>query len=122
MTATVERMPARLPPGQPARVGDGFVIGSAVRTGPASRAKLSVGKRGKLDVEASSNRSTSRARPGVDRSDPRVETGIAELETGGRAGRNRQGRARAQHAGRIEAVPRARRSSLPSGARRSTIR
>jgi hypothetical protein len=81
MTAKVERMPRENVPWQPARVGDRFVIGSAVRTGPASHAKLTVGKRGKLDVDASSVVYFTRT-PGQERSDVRVETGIAELETG----------------------------------------
>jgi hypothetical protein len=81
MTAQVERMPQANAKWQPARVGDGFVIGSAVRTGASSRAKLSVGKQGKLDVDASSVVYFTRSL-GAERSDLRVETGIAELETG----------------------------------------
>jgi hypothetical protein len=81
MTAQVERMPQANAAWQPARVGDGFVIGSAVRTGVSSRAKLSVGKQGKLDVDASSVVYFTRSL-GAERSDLRVETGIAELETG----------------------------------------
>jgi hypothetical protein len=81
LTAQVERMPAAEAAWQPARVGDGFVIGSAVRTGAASAAKLRVGKRGKLEVEASSIVYFTRT-PGAERSDLRVEAGIAELETG----------------------------------------
>ena len=52
--ASVERMPRADAPWQAARKGDTFVIGSAVRTGVDSRAKLRVGKSGKLDVRPSS--------------------------------------------------------------------
>ncbi|HEX5061256.1 MAG TPA: hypothetical protein VFV99_17940 [Kofleriaceae bacterium] len=81
ITAHVERMPREAAPWQTARVGDGFVIGSAVRTGAASHAKLTVGKSGKLDVDANAVVYFTRT-PGRDRSDLRVETGVAELETG----------------------------------------
>jgi hypothetical protein len=81
ITAKVERMPRAAAAWQDARVGDGFVLGSAVRTGPASRAKLRVGKNGNLDVEADSIVYFTRT-PGRDRSDLRIEAGVAELETG----------------------------------------
>ena len=80
MTSQVERMPRAEAPWVRARLGDGFVLGSAVRTGPASKAKLSVGK-GKLDVEENAIVYFTRT-PGSDRSDLRVESGVAELETG----------------------------------------
>ncbi len=81
MTAQVERMPKQAAPWGPARVGDTFVLGSAVRTGEASTANLRVGKRGKLDVKASSVVYFTRT-PGRERNDVRVETGIVELESG----------------------------------------
>ncbi|HEY5945765.1 MAG TPA: hypothetical protein VIV40_09750 [Kofleriaceae bacterium] len=80
-TKQVERMPRAAAPWQPAHVGDGFIIGSAVRTGAASHAKLAVGKNGKLDVSENAVVYFTRT-PGRDRSDLRVETGVAELETG----------------------------------------
>lgn len=79
MTADVERMPAAKAPWQPARVGDTFVLGSGVRTGDASHAKLRVGKSGKLDVNPRSVVYFT-STPGRERSDMRVEAGIAELE------------------------------------------
>jgi len=81
MTAHVERMPREAAPWQAARVGDGFVIGSAVRSGAASHAKLTVGTSGKLDVDANAVVYFTRT-PGRDRNNLRVETGVAELETG----------------------------------------
>ena len=81
MTAKVERMPREAAPWQAARIGDGFNIGSAVRTGPASTAKLRVGKTGKLDVEPNAVVYFTRT-AGRERSDLRVESGAAELETG----------------------------------------
>ncbi len=80
-TALVERMPRAQAPWQPARDRDTFVIGSGVRTGPASKAKLRVGKNGTLDVEENSIVYFTRT-PGHQRSDLRVEAGVAELETG----------------------------------------
>lgn len=78
MTAQVERMPRSAAPWHGARLGDGFVIGSAVRTGAGASAKLRVGK-SMLDVRASSVVYFSRT-PGQARSDLRVETGSVELE------------------------------------------
>ncbi|HEY5923546.1 MAG TPA: hypothetical protein VIV11_17820 [Kofleriaceae bacterium] len=81
VTAQVERMPRAEAPWQRGRIGDGFVLGSAVRTGAASKAKLSVGKSGKLDVDENAIVYFTRM-PGSDRSDLRIESGVAELETG----------------------------------------
>lgn len=81
MTQQVERMPKAQAAWQPAKVGATFIIGSAVRTGPSSRAKLRVGTKGKLDVDASSIVYFTRT-PGRERNDLRVEAGIVELETG----------------------------------------
>jgi hypothetical protein len=81
MTSQVERMPRAQAPWQPAKVGNTFIIGSAVRTGASSHAKLRVGTKGKLDVDASSIVYFTRT-PGRDRNDLRVEAGAAELETG----------------------------------------
>ena len=80
-TATVERMPSATAKWQPARKGDTFVLGSAVRTGAASSAKLRVGKSGKLDVRPSSvvyfTRDGKAKRDSV-----KVETGSVEIEAG----------------------------------------
>ena len=81
MNAKVERMPREAAPWQPARIGDGFIIGSAVRTGSASTAKLRVGKNGKLDVEQNAVVYFTR-NVAHERNDLRVESGVAELETG----------------------------------------
>ncbi len=81
MTAQVERMPKAQAPWHPAKVGNTFVIGSAVRTGASSRAKLRVGTKGKLDVDPSSIVYFTRT-PGRERNDLRVEAGTVELETG----------------------------------------
>jgi len=78
---TVERMPSADAKWQPARKGDTFVLGSAVRTGAASTAKLRVGKSGKLDVRPSSvvyfTRDGKAKRDSV-----KVETGSVEIEAG----------------------------------------
>ena len=81
MTAKVERTPREAAPWQPARIGDGFVLGSAVRTGAASTAKLRVGKNGKLDIEQNAVVYFTR-KAGRERNDLRVESGVAQLETG----------------------------------------
>jgi hypothetical protein len=81
MTSQVERMPKAQAPWKPAKVGNTFVIGSAVRTGADSHAKLRVGTKGKLEVDASSIVYFTRT-PGRERNDLRVEAGVAELETG----------------------------------------
>jgi hypothetical protein len=80
MTAQVERMPRERAAWQPAKIGDTFVIGSAVRTGADSRAKLRVGRGGKLDVNPSSVIYFSRT-PGRARDDVRIETGSIEIES-----------------------------------------
>lgn len=81
MTSQVERMPKAQGAWEPAKVGNTFIIGSAVRTGASSHAKLRVGMKGKLDVDASSIVYFTRT-PGRERNDLRVEAGIVELETG----------------------------------------
>lgn len=81
LTAQVERMPRAQAPWQPAAVGNTFIIGSGVRTGASSRAKLRVGKSSNLDVEPSSVVYFTRT-PGRDRNDLRVEAGNVVLETG----------------------------------------
>lgn len=79
--AVVERMPGADAAWAAARKGDTFVIGSAVRTGAASRAKLRVGKGGKLDVRP--NSIVYFTRDGKkQRDDVRVETGSVEIEAG----------------------------------------
>jgi len=81
MTSQVERMPKAQGAWHPAKVGDTFFIGSAVRTGASSHAKLRVGTKGKLEVDASSIVYFTRT-PGRERNDLRVEAGTVELETG----------------------------------------
>jgi hypothetical protein len=81
ITAQVERMPKADAAWQPAKVGNTFILGSAVRTGAASRARLKLGTKGKLDVDASSVVYFTRT-PGRERNDLRVEAGAVELETG----------------------------------------
>lgn len=81
MTSQVERMPRAAAPWQGAHVGDTFILGSAVRTGPDSTAKLRVGKNGKLDVSANAVVYFTRT-PGRERNDLRVGTGSVELEAG----------------------------------------
>jgi hypothetical protein len=81
MSSQVERMPKPQAAWHPAKVGNTFIIGSAVRTGASSHAKLRVRTKGKLDVDASSIVYFTRT-PGRERNDLRVEAGIAELETG----------------------------------------
>ncbi|MBA3397921.1 MAG: hypothetical protein H0T89_35180 [Deltaproteobacteria bacterium] len=76
----VERMPRADAPWQPGRVGDTFVIGSAVRTGPASHAKLRIGRSGKLEVRPTSIVYFTRG--GRARDDVKVETGSIEIEAG----------------------------------------
>ena len=78
---TVERMPSTNASWAPAKVGDGFILGSAVRTGDASHANLRVGKSGKLDVNPNAVVYFTR-NPEHERDDVRVETGSVELEAG----------------------------------------
>jgi hypothetical protein len=77
----VERMPSANASWAPAKVGDGFILGSAVRTGDASHANLRVGKSGKLDVNPNAVVYFTR-NPQQSRNDLRVETGSVELEAG----------------------------------------
>jgi hypothetical protein len=79
----VERMPQEGAPWQPASVGDGFVIGSALRTGHGSHAQLKIGASGKLDVKEDAVVHFSRK--GAHASDLEVETGGIELESGDEA-------------------------------------
>lgn len=79
--ATVERMPRANAPWVVAKVGDGFVIGSAIRTGNGAHAKLKLGKNGKLDVAQNAVIYFTKT-PGHSRDDLRVETGVVELEAG----------------------------------------
>jgi hypothetical protein len=81
--AKVERMPRDGAAWQPASVGDGFVIGSALRTGAASHAQLKVGASGRLDVHADAI--VHFTRKGARASDLVVETGGIELESGDEA-------------------------------------
>ncbi len=81
ITAQVERMPREAAPWQAAHVGDTFILGSAIRTGAASTAKLRVGKNGKLDVSPDAVVYFTRT-PGRERDDVRVETGTVEIEAG----------------------------------------
>ena len=78
--AKVERMPREAAPWQPASVGDGFVLGSALRTGPASSAHVRVGRSGKLDVKQ--NAVVHFTKKGGRVGDVSVETGGIELESG----------------------------------------
>jgi hypothetical protein len=78
---SVERMASANATWRPAKVGDGFILGSAVRTGDASHAKLRVGKSGKLDVQPNATVHFTR-NPQHARDDVRVETGSVELEAG----------------------------------------
>ncbi len=78
--AQVDRMPRGDAPWQAARVGDPFVIGSAVRTGPASHARLRIGRSGKLAVRPTSIVYFTRG--GRARDDVKVETGSIEIEAG----------------------------------------
>ncbi len=99
--AKVERMPRDAAPWQPAAVGDGFAIGSALRTGDAAHARLRIGASGKLDVRA--NAVVHFTRNGSRASDLSVETGGIELEAGdeavgfGAAVLEPHGRARVEH-------------------------
>jgi hypothetical protein len=79
--AVVERMPRANAPWVVANVGDGFVIGSAIRTGNGAHAKLKLGKSGKLDVAQNAVIYFTKT-PGHAREDIRVETGVVELEAG----------------------------------------
>lgn len=79
--AQVERMPRANAPWGVAKVGDGFVLGSAIRTGNAAHAKLKIGKNGKLDVAQNAVVYFTK-NPGHSRDDVRVETGVVELEAG----------------------------------------
>lgn len=79
--ALVERMPRANAPWVVAKVGDGFVIGSAIRTGNGAHAKLKLGKNGKLDVAQNAVIYFTKT-PGHTREDVRVETGVVELEAG----------------------------------------
>ena len=79
--ASVERMPRADAAWQVARKGDTFVNGSAVRTGVGSRAKLRVGKSGRLDVRPSSIVYFTRDGR-KQRDDVKVETGGVEIEAG----------------------------------------
>lgn len=79
--AQVERMPRANAPWVVAKLGDGFIIGSAIRTGNGAHAKLKLGKNGKLDVAQNAVVYFTK-NPGHARDDVRVETGIVELEAG----------------------------------------
>jgi hypothetical protein len=79
--AVVERMARANAPWVAAKVGDGFVIGSAIRTGNGAHAKLKLGKSGKLDVAQNAVIYFTKT-PGHTRDDIRVETGVVELEAG----------------------------------------
>lgn len=78
---TVERMASANAAWRPARVGDGFILGSAVRTGDNSHAQLRVGKNGKLDVKPNAIVTFTHNQQHA-RDDVRVETGTVELEAG----------------------------------------
>src|SRR5688572_4136562 len=79
-TAQVERMAREGAAWKSAKVGDTFVLGSAVRTGAASRAKLTVGG-GHLDVDERSVVYFTR-RPGARHGQLNVEAGRVQLEAG----------------------------------------
>jgi hypothetical protein len=71
-------------PWRPAAVGDTFVLGNGVRTGKASRARITIGKSGKLDVDPEAVVYFTRD-AGKKRDDVHVETGGVELEAGDEA-------------------------------------
>ncbi len=79
--SSVERSPTENAAWRPAAVGDGFVLGSAVRTGPTARARLRVGASGKLEVDPNAivrfTRHATRATPEIS-----LEAGTIELEAG----------------------------------------
>jgi len=79
--AQVDRMPRENARWRQAKVGDTFVIGSAVRTGAASHARLVLGKSGRLDVDPNAVVRFSK-RPGKKHGDVFVETGNVEIESG----------------------------------------
>src|SRR5262245_5003032 len=77
-TGTVDRQPDDQSPWTAARHGDGFALGSALRTGGASHALLALTRGGRLDVGAGATVRFSR-KPGRSfRLD--VDTGAVELE------------------------------------------
>jgi hypothetical protein len=80
----VEQTQAAGSPWRPAAVGDTFVLGNGVRTGKASRAKLTVGKTGKLDVDPEAVVYFTRD-AAQKHDDVHVETGGVELEAGDEA-------------------------------------
>jgi len=79
--AQVERMPEAGATWESAHPGDTFVIGSAVRTGRASTARLTIGSNGKLALDPASI-VYFRTSLGKDRRELRVDTGRVVLETG----------------------------------------
>ncbi len=81
VVATVERSVAEDAPWQPAAVGNTFVLGSAVRTGPASRARLLVGK-STLNVDPESIVRFTRNPGHQAKPEMLIETGSVELESG----------------------------------------
>lgn len=82
--AQVDRMPRENAAWQKASVGDRFVLGSALRTGVASHARLVLGKNGRLDVEPNAVVRFTK-RPGRKHGDVHVETGNVEIESGDEA-------------------------------------
>ena len=81
IAVTVDRMPHEREAWRTAKVGDTFVIGSAVRTGGKSHARLTLGKSGRLDVE--SDAIVRFTRNGASKHDDVcVETGNVEVESG----------------------------------------
>jgi len=81
IVAQVEKLEAAGAPWRPAAIGDTFVLGSAVRTGKASHARLRIGRSGTLDVDPEAVVHFTR-KPGQQRDDLRVETGTVEIEAG----------------------------------------
>jgi len=79
-TGTVERQQAVSKPWAPAKVGDGFVLGSALRTADAAHATLTVGA-ARLEVNGGSTVRFSREPGRPLKLD--VETGTAQLEVTG---------------------------------------
>ena len=80
-TVQVDKMPHEREAWHTAKVGDTFVIGSAVRTGPKSHARLKLGRTGRLDVDADAIVRFTR-KGSSKHNDVYVETGNVEIESG----------------------------------------
>ncbi len=81
ITLQVERTAGGAGAWTAARVGDRFLLGSAVRTGAGSRAQLHLTRGGVLKIEANATVRFA-SKPGQAAEDVRVETGTIEVEAG----------------------------------------